>query len=538
MLVAIVLSQPALAQERYGLVIVIDGARGDLFLENAQRGLMPNVQKTFVDQGLWVRKATSVFPTITGAGMPSVLTGCLPGRHGIPSLYFFSRSERAYPVLYTPLEAIFWDQWLSPDVKTIWEYFPGRDDAISIGPAMHRGSDDHISFLWNAGYKALELRGQLKLGMRDLKRRILGREPARLSVVYSGWFDHMEHVNGSEGPDIEAQYRKVDHLIGVSIDSFQKVIERRRQEVGAVESFITLVSDHGHQDVKEVISIEEHIREKRGARVLDKIWSRLFGFKLGGWLPKDFSDREIVVASGEGHALLYLPTPLVDPDTGVVTSLDWDTKPSLEVLRNYPFRNGQIDLIAEATASRATGFAMSRDLNTGDVHIFSGSGHSAISREGTFMKDSTYAYSVLEGEDPLGYASNPDVIHLVDSGYHDQRTWYDATIESPFPDAIVQLSQAFDVTKRCPDIYISAAPYISIGDLVDGEKSRSKHGGLTVEEAWSTLAFSGDGIEPGMVDHARIIDMVPSMLHLLDVDYDPNGLDGDVLPELQMMVNR
>ena len=45
------------------------------------------------------------------------------------------------------------------------------------------------------------------------------------------------------------------------------------------------------------------------------------------------------------------------------------------------------------------------------------------------------------------------------------------------------LYQAFDDLDRAPDLYISAAPYVSIGDLVDGAKSASKHKGLTKNEA-------------------------------------------------------
>ena len=57
---------------------------------------------------------STVFPSITGAGLPAVLTGSLPGRHGIPSLYFFDRQTAQYPVLYALLEALDWNQWLSP----------------------------------------------------------------------------------------------------------------------------------------------------------------------------------------------------------------------------------------------------------------------------------------------------------------------------------------------------------------------------------------------------------------------------------------
>lgn len=59
------------------------------------------------------------------------------------------------------------------------------------------------------------------------------------------------------------------------------------------------------------------------------------------------------------------------------------------------------------------------------------------------------------------------------------------------------------------------------GDLVDGEKSASKHGGLTKDETWATVSFHGTGIEPRMVATARNVDVVPTMLFLLGQPFDP-----------------
>ena len=86
-------------------------------------------------------------------------------------------------------------------------------------------------------------------------------------------------------------------------------------------------------------------------------------------------------------------------------------------------------------------------------------------------------------------------------------------------------------------MYLSATPYISIGDLVDGT-SKSKHGGLTQEESWATAAFSGTGISPTTVEMARNVDVVPTMLYLLGQPYDPEELDGRVIPEIREIMER
>lgn len=102
---------------------------------------------------------------------------------------------------------------------------------------------------------------------------------------------------------------------------------------------------------------------------------------------------------------------------------------------------------------------------------------------------------------------------------------------------MVQLFQAFDVESRAPDLYLSATPYISIGDLVDGT-SKSKHGGLTKEESWATVAFNGTGISSMTVEMARNVDVVPTMLYLLGQPYDPEEMDGRVIPEIHEIMER
>lgn len=526
--------------ETYGMVFVCDGAKGDVFYDYAMnppggKPLLPNVKKYFIDGGAWVRQATGVFPTITGAGMPAVLTGCYPGRADMPSLYFFSRKDKKYPVLYVLAEAFDWNRWLSPKVKTIWEHFPGPDDAISFGPALYRGADRHIPILWNFKYKPMEFRAKLTEEMRKLKRATLGGTPARMTVVYNGWFDHLEHGNGARSPAQIEEYANVDRQVGAAMEEFLSMVEGRKKLGADVRYYAALVSDHGHQDIKKVIGIDDYIRKQKGARVLDKVWRRLFGFKLKGDIPTDFSPYDLVVASGEGHALLYFPD-FKEGAPGTPAVKDWDNRPRLQLMRSYPYKNERIDLIATAVQSPAVNFLVAKDFEKDIVHVYSKAGEATIERRqepaGTF-----YRYRVVTGEDPLSFASGEATGGLVGDEFHSGRQWQLATLETEYPDAPVMLFQVFDSKDRAADLFLSAAPYISIGDLVDGDKSKSKHGGLTKDEAWATLAFHGSGIEPGLVPTARNVDMVPTLLTLMGHDYDPSALDGEAVPEVVERVN-
>ncbi len=527
----------ARAQDSFGLLLVIDGAKGDVWKRYAEEGKLPNVKRLFLDGGAWVEHATAVFPTITGAGMPSALTGLTPGRHGIPSLYFFDRETKKYPVLYVPLEALTWNRWLSPQAKTVWEHFEGPDDAIAIGPALTRGADSVVPFVWNVGYTAMEVRGKFLAKTRELTRALTGRSPARLTVVYNGWFDHMEHVKGSTTPEMDVHYKAIDDLIGTAVSTWESAVAAHERRIGRrVERYMVLVSDHGHQDVRVVHSIDDFVRQRKGARVVDKVWREVFGQKLSGSVPDDISDRELLLAAGEGHALLYFPTPVLAEDGMTVVRQDWDKKPPLSLLRRFPYRGTTLDIVAEAVRQPAVSFLLGKDFRTGLVHVYGKAGEATIERQGTAPTRSLYRYSVVEGSDPLGYRDDPAIGRLVDGAFHHADLWQQATVLTEYPDGPVMLYQAFDVEARSPDLYLSAAPFVSIGDLVDGEKSASKHGGLTKDESWATLAVAGTGIARTPVHTARNLDAVATLLWLLQQPHDPEALDGRVVPEVRTQV--
>lgn len=553
----------AASPEPFGLVIFIDGAKGDAWERMMDAGRLPTAKRLFRDEGVWVEHATSVFPTITGAGMPAVMTGAFPGKHGITSLYFYERSTNRHPVLYSPDEAAHFDDWLRPgtQVKTIFEHMEDAE-TLSIGTPVHRSADTDLSWIYNAGYPTMKIRASLTLKARKIFRKITGEPPARLTVAYHGWFDHREHLVGSESDAILADYAKVDALIADTVRIFHEIIDDHDP---AAPRYIALVSDHGHQDIHEgkTWSIDKHVKEVLGARVLEKKWRRVAGNVFWGRMPsdEDVAKCEVLAAAGEGHALVYFPRPTRigrDASGGlVVEERDWKKAPTFEQLRSYPFQGKARDMIALALTpparehlsrepadfvegeTQVVSFVVTKDFEAGEVHVFSrradgGLNQATIFRDGDDATRARYAYVVAPGgEDPLGYsAPGCPARELVGGDFHPAAAWQRATLDTEAPDGPVQLFQAFDDEDRAPDMFLSAAPYWSIGDLATGEQSHSKHGGLTKDESWATLAFHGTGLSPARVETARITDMVPTMLHLLGRSWDPRLVDGEVLPEV------
>jgi hypothetical protein len=136
--------------------------------------------------------------------------------------------------------------------------------------------------------------------------------------------------------------------------------------------------------------------------------------------------------------------------------------------------------------------------------------------------DSLYLYRILEGEDPLDYARSPAAAPLVGSA-HEADEWLQATAETEYPDLVVQLPEFFD-SPRSPDVFVSPKDgYGFTKGYVAG------HGSLSRSETVVPFVFAGPGVEPGFLDAARTVDLAPTLLSYLGIDYDPDEMDGEDL---------
>jgi len=74
------------------LLLYVDGLRPDVLQEMAQAGFLPNFTRAFLDRGLWVANAFTVFPSNTLIANGSLFTGRWSDRTGIKSQNQFERS--------------------------------------------------------------------------------------------------------------------------------------------------------------------------------------------------------------------------------------------------------------------------------------------------------------------------------------------------------------------------------------------------------------------------------------------------------------
>ncbi len=84
------------------MLVLVDGARADVFREMLGQGLLPNIEKHVARRGVVVENAVTVFPSTTGPAHAPYLTGAFPGPLNMPGIRWFDRNKNSYQY-YGPL---------------------------------------------------------------------------------------------------------------------------------------------------------------------------------------------------------------------------------------------------------------------------------------------------------------------------------------------------------------------------------------------------------------------------------------------------
>ena len=73
------------------VVFYLDGLRPDVIREMASMGHLPNINRLFVEGGVWMQNAFTGFPSDTITSNGTMWTGCFSDRHGLKGQVSFSR---------------------------------------------------------------------------------------------------------------------------------------------------------------------------------------------------------------------------------------------------------------------------------------------------------------------------------------------------------------------------------------------------------------------------------------------------------------
>jgi hypothetical protein len=488
------LKQYPLAPDRYGVCILVDGLRADVFREMLDAGALPNIKRHLVDRGALVETCVSTFPSTTGPAHLPFITGAMPGRNDCPGLRWVDREHRKIRD-YCTMENVLFNSDFPRSNYTLYELLYGAR-TVCIFDFASRGATDIIQVpatsLWF-----------MFTGDQDVWRRIDGRAAdvfadaytrdgtlPRFTFVWMPAIDHLAHFHGSRDRIVYDRAKNVDEHIGRMMTALQKMNIYDK-------TLVSLVADHGLRDTAHHLDIKA-VLEGYGLEVMGDLTDNDQFNSL-------FQNNAARCVSGNAFGLLYFAT--TRKGRLMTESYAWDRRIGYEELRYFDTGGGRIDLIELLRGEEGMGLAIAR-VNENTVNVFSREGHGVIEQDYT-----CYKYTVT-GSDPLGYVDEPEAAALIDGAYHDKDIWFLATRDTNYPDGIFQIAQLFD-SERCGDIVVTAEKG---WDLMD-QGHIASHGGLDRPQLHVPCVIAGPGVAHGIIPIARTVDIYPMYLEYLGIPH-------------------
>jgi len=486
------------------IVFYVDGLRKDVFETLASNGEMPRLRRHLLDRAASVRSAVASVPSLTYTNAVSMLTGCWPSSHDVWSNVWFDRDqlltrnydddcERADSDLVRPSMFELYENDLTASVALPFK----RASKISLASsARSAGRLAWLSWAFNRKKDADRILAEQMYEIGEQARQI-GEWPAFIAVHLPA----TDNTGHEEGCDTE-KYRKAVANLEAGIGEVLETLANG----GMLETLtIVLTSDHGHHPTPRSFQLDEFLNNELQVPILhaeDNDGDDSYLDRFERYSPQ----RGVLITNGERVASLHLRR-----------GESWRERPGLEEILAFPGGAGRegSTLPDRLLNASALGLIAVRD-GVDAVRVHGRLGVAAIERERVADGDVAFRYRVLSGEDPLEYRRDARLASWIDEGAHPSREWLAATAELDYPDAVPQLSMAFDHV-RSGDVLLFAAPGWGFSDEYAGG-----HGALAREEMLVPLYIAGPGIRSGAeVPAARLVDLVPTLIELVGLEIPP-----------------
>jgi hypothetical protein len=463
-------------------------------------GRLPNIQRHFVDGGVGIEHAVAALPPITYANAVSIITGRFPGHHDVTGNRWYdprcdALRDYGSAATYRKVNEDF-------HFPTIYEML---GDAFTVNVQGHtrRGVSQTIDNVVTAGLDWLlgnYMAADARVGECVHEVATIARRQGRWPVVYFNYFpglDEVGHLHGSDSPEYAEAMVTVDAAIG-------RIVDRVEAMAPADLRYYVLLSDHGHVPTPPARAIDLATWLARNAHlhVYDKASVPLN--------PRWHDDYDAVLINGAfRRAAIHLFDRRANDSQDVAPAVTWPWIRELAVLPGIAAVCGRCG----------------RDA----VEVYRTGGTLRIERR---ELDGIKAYRIagIEGDWPgiLG-EDNPQTAGMRE-GWHDSRTWLAATANASWPDFVPQVVEMFD-SPRTGDLVV-----FSDNDFSFSAEWRGGHGSCLQQDMHVPLFLAGPGLPPGgQLPAARLVDVAPTMLDLLDVD-TPAGTTFDgvsLLPALR-----
>ncbi len=560
------------------LLLYVDGLRPDALHEMAQAGFLPNFKRAFLDQGIEVADAFSVFPSNTLIANGSLFTGYFSDRTGIKSQNQFERATlKTRGQMSEWLPDGFIPKPVTRVINLLDKYAPENTHAF----LAKRGVPTLASRLGQAfQYTTLPIvpmnpppqwfhRAINTLGPFDLAHRLplhldrvnadyameelLGNSDARVIAVWFPMADKTSHHSR------RGQFGAARRDLALADRYLGRLLERLRELRWDRSTYLILVSDHGHLG-------GEPGREATRACNLARDWAHQqlgCNVKVVGqeWMHAGIDTSRFLFFDnqGAGQAKVFLPYGSYFRGAWqrnrLAELMAYQVRPlqSMNLLESLirfrpPEWDGQgprpVDLILVKLDEQRT-------------LVYRDEASQAIIHRARYDTAERFRYEPIRaisqsanGEllykpplarvDPLGYLQDAQFLAAVETpawidADHTDREWLAATARTRYPDAVVTMAKFFawsDSFKdlaavRDPDLVITASQGWSFRSD-DGEGT--DHGYPLRESMRMSWFVSGPNIPHGVWSAPqRLVDVAPTILDMISWSYDPAELDGQAL---------
>jgi len=458
------------------VILLADGARPDTLDAALNRGALPALARLRAEGGL--HTVTSCFPSVTGPAYAPFLMGRYPGPIGLPGLRWFDRARDActfpdYTRSYVGYQMRAVDRDIAADAPTIFELAESSVGALNVISRGLAARDRIGSITARSALRAARTHfsgnvgGWLQIDREvasQVARRVRDDEPEFVFAALTG-VDKVSHARGQGSPMV------MDAL--AIVDEAAAEIRADAERAGRWNDMsLWVVSDHGHSRVTQHEDLASVV-DAAGFRSMSHPW--VFG--IGAEVA--------VMVSGNAMAHLYL-----------------------DVASREHFMNvdGRWRALHDAVLARpSVDLLMLRQK--GRVSIRTATRGSASA----WIENGAYHYRRDDG-DPLGIGC--DLSAVTDEAA------YDATIDSDYPDSIVQIVHLVQ-SPRSGEIVLSAARDWDFRSRYEPIPHLSSHGALHREHMLVPLLVN----RPVASRPRRTVDVMPSALAVLGKPI-PAGLDG------------
>ena len=458
-------------------MIMADGVRSDVLTRAINRGDLPALAALREEGSL--STITSTFPSVTGPAYAPFLMGKYPGSVGLPGLRWYDRSRRiarlsGHSRSYVGSEMRFVDRDIDAASPTIFELAKPSMGALSV---IARGLRRRDRIGQSPGFVARaaathfrgNVRGWLALDRtvgEEVVQRLRTRRMRYAFVALTG-IDKTSHAEGQDSAIVTDAMKIVD-------DTVAQIRSDAERDGRWGKMHLWVGSDHGHSSVRD--------HEDLTALLADWGYSTL----SHPWAFNTSADVAVMV-SGNAMAHLYL-------------NLDQKTRPW------WPSIGTRWSELVEKLLSRESVDLLMLPTSQSSCEIVAPGRGAATAT----WSESRYSYTPTTG-DPLGIGEHRSL---------DDSQAYDATIESDYPDALVQIAHLIG-SPRSGDIILSAARDWDYRARYEPIPHVSSHGALHREHMLVPLLLNR---APERTPR-RTVDVMPSALAALGIT-PPKTLDG------------